>query len=137
VGVVAFIKYSGSPEPTPVAQGPPPAAATSVPVTLEPEHNSTPPIEKIDKPSMPVTPSPQLGPDTTASLPASIPAVTPTSPPITTPPSSPPRPPAKPTVGFDIHNLAPDIEGEDVHGKPFKLSDYRGNVVMLDFWGNW
>jgi hypothetical protein len=29
---------------------------------------------------------------------------------------------------------APDIEGEDQDGVRFKLSDYRGKVVMLDFW---
>lgn len=33
--------------------------------------------------------------------------------------------------------IAPEIEGEDLDGKPFKLSDYRGKVVLLDFWGNW
>jgi len=33
--------------------------------------------------------------------------------------------------------LAPDIEGVDVDGKSFKLSDYLGKVVLLDFWGNW
>jgi hypothetical protein len=32
---------------------------------------------------------------------------------------------------------APEIEGEDIDGKKFKLSDYRGKVVMLDFWGHW
>lgn len=32
---------------------------------------------------------------------------------------------------------APDIEGSDIDGKLFKLSDYRGKVVMLDFWGHW
>jgi RNA polymerase sigma factor (sigma-70 family) len=32
--------------------------------------------------------------------------------------------------------VAPDIEGEDTDGKKFKLSDYRGKVV-LDFWGHW
>ncbi len=32
---------------------------------------------------------------------------------------------------------APEIEGEDIDGKGFKLSDYRGKVVLLDFWGNW
>jgi hypothetical protein len=32
---------------------------------------------------------------------------------------------------------APEIEGEDLEGKKFKLSDYRGKVVLLDFWGNW
>lgn len=29
---------------------------------------------------------------------------------------------------------APEIEGEDQEGKKFKLSDYRGKVVLLDFW---
>jgi hypothetical protein len=43
---------------------------------------------------------------------------------------------------FEIRNLAigrvaPDIEGEDLDGAGFKLSDYRGKVVVLDFWGNW
>ncbi len=40
---------------------------------------------------------------------------------------------------FQIRHLAvgkevPDIEGEDQDGKKFKLSDYRGKVVLLDFW---
>jgi len=30
-----------------------------------------------------------------------------------------------------------DIKGPDLDGKEFKLSDYRGKVVLLDFWGNW
>jgi hypothetical protein len=43
---------------------------------------------------------------------------------------------------FEIQHLsigktAPEIEGEDIDGKKFKLSDYRGKVVVLDFWGNW
>jgi AhpC/TSA family len=29
---------------------------------------------------------------------------------------------------------APDIQGEDQEGRRFKLSDYRGKVVLLDFW---
>jgi hypothetical protein len=40
---------------------------------------------------------------------------------------------ARPLVG----RLAPELEGEDVDGKPFRLSDYRGKVVALDFWGFW
>ena len=32
---------------------------------------------------------------------------------------------------------APEIEGEDADGVRFKLSDYRGKVVMVDFWGHW
>jgi hypothetical protein len=42
-------------------------------------------------------------------------------------------PPSVPTLG----KLAPEIMGEDLDGKPIRLSDYRGKVVMLDFWGNW
>ena len=43
---------------------------------------------------------------------------------------------------FEIEHLtigkeAPDIEGEDLDGVAFKLSDYRGKVIMLDFWGDW
>ena len=33
--------------------------------------------------------------------------------------------------------VAPDIVGEDVDGKPMKLSDFRGKVILLDFWGFW
>jgi hypothetical protein len=36
-----------------------------------------------------------------------------------------------------IGKAAPEIEGEDIDGKKLKLSDYRGKVVLLDFWGNW
>jgi hypothetical protein len=32
---------------------------------------------------------------------------------------------------------APDTAGEDIDGKPMKLSDFRGKVVLLDFWGFW
>lgn len=32
---------------------------------------------------------------------------------------------------------AMEIEADDLDGKKFKLSDYRGKVVVLDFWGNW
>ncbi len=37
------------------------------------------------------------------------------------------------TVGKE----APEIAGEDLAGVAFRLSDYRGKVVLLDFWGNW
>jgi len=39
--------------------------------------------------------------------------------------------------GFAIGSEAPEIEGEDIDGVRFKLSDYRGGVVVLDFWGDW
>jgi AhpC/TSA family len=32
---------------------------------------------------------------------------------------------------------APEISGKDLDGTEFKLSDYRGKVILLDFWGNW
>ena len=32
---------------------------------------------------------------------------------------------------------APEIKAPDLDGKEFKLSDYRGKVVLLDFWGHW
>jgi hypothetical protein len=43
---------------------------------------------------------------------------------------------------FELRHLtvgkpAPEIAGEDLDGKKFKLSDYKGKVVLLDFWGNW
>ena len=43
---------------------------------------------------------------------------------------------------YEIKNLsvgkvAPEIEAEDIDGIEFKLSDYRGKVVLLDFWGDW
>jgi len=40
-------------------------------------------------------------------------------------------------VGVAVGMRGPQIEGEDIDGKPMRLDDYRGNVVLLDFWGNW
>jgi thiol-disulfide isomerase/thioredoxin len=42
----------------------------------------------------------------------------------------------------NMHNLAPgkpapEIDGVGSDGKPLKLSDYRGKVVVLVFWGSW
>lgn len=33
--------------------------------------------------------------------------------------------------------LAPDFSLKDVDGKSHKLSDYRGKVVMINFWASW
>lgn len=38
---------------------------------------------------------------------------------------------------LSIGKVAPDIVGKDEDGVAFKLSDYRGKVVVLDFWGHW
>src|SRR5581483_5169707 len=32
---------------------------------------------------------------------------------------------------------APDFSFTDLDGKPHKLSDYRGKLVLIDFWGSW
>jgi peroxiredoxin len=32
---------------------------------------------------------------------------------------------------------APDFTFTDIDGQPHRLSDYRGKVVLLDFWGTW
>lgn len=38
---------------------------------------------------------------------------------------------------LSIGKVAPDIEGKDFDEVAFKLSDYRGKIVVLDFWGDW
>ena len=38
---------------------------------------------------------------------------------------------------LSIGKMAPDIEGPDQDGVRFKLSDYRGKVVLLDFWSEY
>ena len=32
---------------------------------------------------------------------------------------------------------APDLSGTGPDGKTYKLSDYRGKIVLLDFWASW
>ena len=40
-------------------------------------------------------------------------------------------------LNLGVGRAAPEIEGADADGVPFKLSDYRGRVVVLTFSGNW
>lgn len=34
-------------------------------------------------------------------------------------------------------NMAPDFSSKDARGAELKLSDYRGRVVLLNFWATW
>ncbi len=41
----------------------------------------------------------------------------------------------------DLHNLvvgkpAPEVEGKDLDGRPLKLADHRGKVVVMSFWNS-
>lgn len=48
------------------------------------------------------------------------------------------RPQAAPVLpGPKVGEPAPATKAEDVDGKEFALADYRGKVVVLDFWGFW
>ncbi len=40
-------------------------------------------------------------------------------------------------VSLEIGSVALEIQGTDTEGRKMKLSDYRGKVVVLDFWGDW
>lgn len=40
-------------------------------------------------------------------------------------------------LGTNIGNKAPELIGQSPDGKMIKLSDTRGNLVLLDFWAGW
>ncbi len=39
--------------------------------------------------------------------------------------------------GLSVGSEAPDIVGKEISDEEFRLSDYRGKVVVLDFWADW
>ena len=41
------------------------------------------------------------------------------------------------TKGEGAHPLAPAFSLTDITGRPLKLSDHQGEVVLLDFWATW
>ena len=44
---------------------------------------------------------------------------------------------AAPAGALDRGQEAPEIELKDLSGKPVKLSNYRGKIVLVDFWASW
>lgn len=42
-----------------------------------------------------------------------------------------------PCAGIELGTLAPDFTLKDLNGKKHTLSDYRGRVVLLNFWATW
>jgi peroxiredoxin len=41
------------------------------------------------------------------------------------------------SIGMQVGALAPDFVLEDVAGEEYRLSDLRGEVVLLNFWATW
>jgi hypothetical protein len=37
-------------------------------------------------------------------------------------------------IGVEVGQVAPDIDGDDLFGQRLRLSDYRGQVVVVSFW---
>jgi peroxiredoxin len=44
---------------------------------------------------------------------------------------------SEPVCSVDAKSANLNFTFKDVHGKPFALSDYKGKVVLLDFWATW
>lgn len=39
--------------------------------------------------------------------------------------------------GIEIGYQCPEIQGKDFNGNSYTLSNYRGNIVLVDFWASW
>jgi len=40
-------------------------------------------------------------------------------------------------TGYQVGQMAPEISLPSVDGKAMKLSDFRGKMVLIDFWASW
>ncbi|WP_010095619.1 peroxiredoxin family protein [Ornithinibacillus scapharcae] len=43
----------------------------------------------------------------------------------------------EPVIGLEVGNMAPDFQLQTLSGDNVKLSDFRGNRVMINFWATW
>ena len=44
---------------------------------------------------------------------------------------------AQPKLGINVGNKAPELIGKSFTGETYKLSDTKGQLVLLDFWAAW
>jgi hypothetical protein len=143
VGIVATIVvvWARDRKPDAVAAAPTPTAPsitpTSAPTTILPDRPILPEPIKPTKPDVPPDRTAPEPPTATVSIPPTPPDATVKEPAKPTAPSKPTKPKFSGKEGLEIGDLAMEINGTDIDGKKFKLSDYRGKVVVLDFWGNW
>ena len=44
---------------------------------------------------------------------------------------------AQPKIGLNVGDKAPELIGESYTGETYRLSDIRGQLVLIDFWASW
>lgn len=44
---------------------------------------------------------------------------------------------APPSIGYYPGEILPDIDLRDMEGSSYKLSDYKGKKVVVNFWASW
>ena len=125
------------------AQGPPPGQSGPPVVPAAHGQGNSSSAGQQSGPAGPGLPSPEAGMSGNPTAPAA-PSPSPETgssadgrPRANARPQQKPKPLAPPVEGFLVGNLAPEIFGEDLDDEPFRLSDYRGKVVVVDFWGDW
>src|SRR5438270_13569249 len=51
--------------------------------------------------------------------------------------ASPPKPKEKVIAAGEIGSRLPDFSAKDFEGREFSSADFRGKVVLIDFWATW
>jgi len=47
------------------------------------------------------------------------------------------RPPSETLTALEVNKAAPEFKLPDLKGQEFSLDQYKGKVVLLDFWATW